>query len=52
MTTGGSCTGTTMGCVDGDDDVKEGSGGLTIIDMVTDVFGGTVEDVATYKISI
>ena len=43
--------GTTMGCVDGDDDVNGGNGGLTMTDVVVDVYDGIVEDVAADKIS-
>ena len=43
--------GTTMGCVDGDDDVEGGSGELTTTNVVVDVFGGMAEDVVEDKIS-
>lgn len=38
MTVGGSCMGTKMDCVDGDDDIKGGNGGLKIAYVVADVF--------------
>lgn len=51
MTTGGSCMGTTTSCVDGDDDINRGSGGLTTTYVVVDEFGGMVEEVVVDKIS-
>jgi len=52
MIVGGGCTGTTISCVDGDDDINGGGGGgLAMTNDVVDAFGGMAKEVATDRFS-